>query len=205
MNRSDEIKDLATALAKAQGEMAGAKKDSQNPHFKSRYADLASIREACMSALTKHGIAVLQSPGLKSAGDGVWMVEVGTMLTHTSGQWMADVLAVPVTKVDAQGVGSAITYARRYALAAFTSVAPEDDDGNAAVGPAPVAVHAPKKPEGFDEWLIDLEAVAEDGTEALRAAWSQSPEEYRNHLTRTNKAKVAQLRTKANGRQAVTA
>ena len=136
MTRSDTINELATAMAKAQAEIVGAKKDSENPHFRSRYADLASVRDACVGPLTKHGLSVLQFPRLVGLGDGAWAVELETTLLHTSGQWMTDTLAVPVTKVDAQGVGSAITYARRYALAAVTGVAPEDDDANAAVGHA---------------------------------------------------------------------
>ena len=145
MTRSEQINELATALAKAQGEMKGAAKDSENPHFRSKYADLASVREACLGALTKHGLSVPQFPRLTSVGEGQWLVEVETTLLHTSGQWMTDTLAVPVTKVDAQGVGSAITYARRYALAAVTGVAPEDDDANAAVGHS--NGHAAAKPE----------------------------------------------------------
>lgn len=134
MTRSESINELAAALAKAQAEMGGAKKDSTNPHFKSKYADLASVVDASLPALNKHGIAVVQFPRLTHAGEHDWLVEVETQLIHTSGQYVADTLAVPVTKVDAQGVGSAITYARRYALGAVASVAPEDDDGNGAVG-----------------------------------------------------------------------
>lgn len=136
MTRSDQINELAAALAKAQADMTGARKDSTNPHFRSSYADLASVREASVPALNKHGIAVVQFPRLIHAGEDAWLVEVETQLVHTSGQFMADTLAVPIPKVDAQGVGSAITYARRYALGAISSVAPEDDDGEAAVGRA---------------------------------------------------------------------
>jgi hypothetical protein len=134
MTRSESIIELAVALSKAQAEMGGAKKDSTNPHFKSKYADLASVVDASLPALNKHGIAVVQFPRLVHAGGTDWLVEVETQLIHTSGQFVADTLALPVTKVDAQGVGSAITYARRYALGAIASVAPEDDDGNAAIG-----------------------------------------------------------------------
>jgi hypothetical protein len=84
--------------------------------------------------LNKVGIAVIQSPRLVHAGGEAWLVDLETLLTHSSGEFISDVLSVPVTKVDAQGVGSAITYARRYALGAIAGIAPEDDDGNAAVG-----------------------------------------------------------------------
>jgi len=134
MTRSESINELAAALAKAQAVMTGAKKDSDNPFFKSHYADLASVRDACMPALNAHGLSVLQFPRLVSAGDHEWLIEVETVLAHASGQFIADTLAVPVTKADAQGVGSAITYARRYALGAVAGVAAEDDDGESAVG-----------------------------------------------------------------------
>jgi hypothetical protein len=136
MKRSEQIQELAGAMAKAQAEMTGAKKDSTNPHFRSAYADLASVREASLPHLNKHGISVMQFPRLVSCGEHEWNVEVETMLTHESGQYISDTLAVIVSKPDAQGIGSAITYARRYALGAIAGVAPEDDDANAAVGDA---------------------------------------------------------------------
>lgn len=132
MTTSEQINELATALAKAQGEIGGAVKDAQNPHFRSKYADLASVREAA-KPLAKHGLAVIQSCRMAVRDDGM-VAEVETRLLHSSGQWMADTLAVPVSKPDAQGIGSAITYGRRYTLAAFAGIAPEDDDGEAAVG-----------------------------------------------------------------------
>lgn len=133
MNTSESIKELSTALAKAQAVMAGAKRDATNPHFKSRYADLASVWEACREALTKNGIAVVQMTAQSERDE----VVVVTRLCHASGEWMEGVLNVPVTKADAQGFGSALTYARRYSLAAAVGVAPEDDDGNAAAAAKP--------------------------------------------------------------------
>jgi len=129
MKHSDNIDKIAAALAKAQGEIDGAKKTATNPAFRSKYADLAGCVEACRDSLTEHGIAVLQMP--QPCDDGVMLV---TMLTHASGQWIADGgLHVPASKKDAQGFGSALTYARRYGLCAMVGIAPEDDDGNAAV------------------------------------------------------------------------
>lgn len=125
------IAELASALCKAQAQMEGAKKDANNPHFKTNYADLASVWSAIREPLTKNGLSVVQL--LRSIQGGV---EVETILMHTSGQQISDVFAVPATKNDAQGYGSAATYARRYALMAMVGVAPEDDDGNAAAGPA---------------------------------------------------------------------
>lgn len=116
------------ALAKAQGEIEGAKKDSTNPHFKSQYADLASARDAVQGPLSKNELALIQWPRTVDRG-----VEIETWLGHSSGQYMSGVLWMPVAKMDAHGVGSALTYGRRYALMAVTGVAPVDDDGNGAV------------------------------------------------------------------------
>lgn len=123
-----EKSNLALALSKAQGTMSGAKKDSANPFFKSKYADLTSVWEACREALSKNEIAVFQKTGFV---DG--MFGVITKLQHSSGEFEEGFfpVAVPVT-AKAQEMGSAVTYARRYALAAMVGVAPEDDDGNAA-------------------------------------------------------------------------
>jgi hypothetical protein len=128
MEHSDTLTELAPALAKAQGEMKAAAKDSRNPHFNSKYADLASVWEACRGPLATNGLAVIQTPETEGP-----VVSVHTMLLHASGQWVRTKLQVTAVKSDPQGIGSAITYARRYGLAAVVGVAPdEDDDGNAA-------------------------------------------------------------------------
>ena len=126
-NRSSEIAKLAVALCKAQGQMDGARKDSTNPHFKNAYADLASVWDAVRKPLTDNGLSIVQFPRTRQNG-----VEIETTLLHSSGEFMCDVLWVPCSKNDAQGMGSAITYGRRYALMAVTGIAPVDDDGNAA-------------------------------------------------------------------------
>lgn len=127
--KSDSIKELSAALAKAQAEIKGAAKDSSNPYFKSRYADLASVWEACRDPLTKHGLAVTQWP----SADGP-KVTVETILTHESGEWISRELTITAKEDSPQAIGSAVTYARRYALAAVAGVAPDDDDGEAAQG-----------------------------------------------------------------------
>jgi len=187
MTTSETINELAAALAKAQIEMTGAKKDSTNPHFKSAYADLASVRDAA-KPLASHGIAVIQSCRMATTEAGQMVAEVETRLVHASGQWMADTLAVPVSKPDAQGIGSAITYGRRYSLAAFAGIAPADDDGEAAVGRSagPMPVVTPKEPQGFQDWLDDLRASSTDGKEALRQAWKDSPAQMKNYYMATN-------------------
>jgi len=133
MNKSESINELATALSKAQGLMEGAKKDSENPFFKSRYADLASVVEAIRGPFAENGLSYVQAP-IPTEGD--W-VQVETILLHASGQWITSIVDVPVAKGDAQGYGSALTYARRYGLSAIAGVAPEDDDGNAAAKAKP--------------------------------------------------------------------
>lgn len=120
---------LAEALAKAQGAIKPAKKDKANPFFKSKYSDLASVWEACREALSTNGIAVVQAPCIN---DGVFGIE--TKIIHSSGEFETSFMpvAAPIT-AKAQEMGSAITYARRYSLAAMVGVAPEeDDDGNEA-------------------------------------------------------------------------
>jgi len=195
MTHSEQINEIATALAKAQAEIEGAKKDSTNPHFKSSYADLASVWDACRKALTANGLSVVQGP-VSDEG----RVGVTTMLMHSSGQWLESTFFMRPTKDDPQGAGSALTYARRYALAAMVGVAPEDDDGNAAsekvTGSKPVAVK-PSAPAGYADWLADMEALADEGTEALQHAWKKSNAALRTHLTTTNNAAWEALKAKA--------
>lgn len=122
---------IALSLAKAQAQFAKVTKDTQNPFYKSRYADLATVIDATRKPLSDNGIAVIQSPQLDHVNR---LIVVTTMLVHSSGEWIAGDLALPFgSKYDPQGAGSGITYARRYARQAFLDVAAEDDDGNAAV------------------------------------------------------------------------
>lgn len=143
MQKSESIAALAAALAEAQGEVENATKNSQNPHLKNRYADLAEILNTVRPVLSRHGLAVSQHP---SYSDG--MVHVETIMLHKSGEWMSSTISTPVQKPDPQGVGSACTYARRYSLAAIVGLSQEDDDGHAASkpkpGPAPQQNPAPQ-------------------------------------------------------------
>lgn len=148
---SADIGKLAEALNKAQGQIKGAVKDNTNPFFKQSYADLSSVWDACREGLNKNGLAVTQT----MAGTAE-VTEVVTTLMHTSGQWINGKLAIKPVKVDPQAVGSAITYARRYALAAIVGVCPSDDDANLASGkqdartvPTQKTTHQPtQKPVG---------------------------------------------------------
>lgn len=146
MNKSENINELAAALAKAQGEMRGAVKDSNNPFFSSKYADLTSCWEACRIPLSKNGLSIIQL----TIGDAE-NVSLETVLTHSSGQWISSIITMKpgyvnksgefIHEKDAQAFGSCLTYSRRYALSAMVGIAPEDDDGNASVG----GKHAEKK------------------------------------------------------------
>jgi hypothetical protein len=122
------MKNIASALVRAQRGFAPALKTSTNPHFRSKYVDLAGCIEAVVDALNAAGIALIQRTSEDSTG-----VTVETVFVHESGEMMeCGKLHVPATKQDAQGYGSALTYARRYSLMAAAGIAPEDDDGNAA-------------------------------------------------------------------------
>jgi hypothetical protein len=119
---------IYAAFVKAQKEFAPALKSSSNPHFKSRYADLAACVEAVIDALNNHGIGLIQRPIPDDRG-----VTIETVFVHESGEKMnGGSMHVPASKQDPQGYGSAATYARRYGLMAACGIAPEDDDGNAA-------------------------------------------------------------------------
>lgn len=118
---------LFAALAKAQGEIENASKSSTNPHFKSRYADLAEVLNTVRPSLTKHGISLIQSTGFDGS-----MVSVTTILAHAEGGFITCVASCVPAKSDAQGIGSATTYLRRYSAAAVTGIAQEDDDGQSA-------------------------------------------------------------------------
>lgn len=134
MNKSDNINELASALAKAQGAMRFAIKDANNPFFKSKYADLSSVVEAIRDALASNGLSYMQHLHHSEKHE----VCVETVILHSSGQWIScGTVAIPVNKNDAQGFGSALTYARRYSLSAAVGVVADDDDGNAAAAASP--------------------------------------------------------------------
>ena len=142
MNKSESIKELATALCKAQGEMKFAVKDAANPFFKSRYADLASVIEAVKLPFANNGISFVQGTDFEDTA-----VIIETMLMHSSGEWLSSKLKMQPVKNDPQSVGSAITYGKRYGLQAIAGVPSDDDDGNAATHQAaPAAKPAPAKP-----------------------------------------------------------
>jgi hypothetical protein len=131
MNKSESIKNLALALNKVQSKLTFAKKDSKNPFFKSNYADLESVWDACRDLLAENGLSVSQFPGSYMDGE----ISLTTILMHGSGEFIEQEMSLPVTKTDPQGAGSAITYMRRYALAAVIGIVQADDDANEASKP----------------------------------------------------------------------
>lgn len=128
--QSPTIGKLAKALAKCQTELVPASKSSHNPYHKSKYADISMVLKACQSTLGQNGIALTQgSHSSKTGGFYVW-----TQLTHAdSGEYIRTAIAVSLGKADNHGIGSAITYGRRYGISAMVGIATEDDDGNASI------------------------------------------------------------------------
>jgi hypothetical protein len=151
------MKEISAALVKAQKEFGPALKTSTNPHFRSRYADLSACVEAVIDALNNNGIMLMQPTHLCESG-----VIVETIFLHESGEQISGgKLHVPASKNDAQGYGSALSYARRYSLMASCGIAPEDDDGNAATSSAPKAAPAPKRELEFKKDMPKPEPKAE--------------------------------------------
>ena len=128
MKSSESINELATALCKAQGQMGGAVKDSANPFFKSSYADLTSVIKAIKQPFSDNGLSYTQFPVNDDNGVGV-----STRLMHISGQWLEMDYTLPTVKKDPQAAGSAITYARRYALQSIAGIPTADDDAESAM------------------------------------------------------------------------
>lgn len=130
MEKSESIKELATALNKVQSKLQAAKKGSENPYFKSKYADLLAVWDACREPLTENGLSVVQVADTDEQGRGY----LETLLIHTSGEWVKGRLPLMSLKADPQSQGSAITYARRYSLSAIVGLCTEeDDDGEKAM------------------------------------------------------------------------
>ena len=203
------LNEIGAALAKAQAEMSNPKFDKTNPHFRNKFASLAAVRDAVIPVLAKHGIACLQD--LQNAEGGVACT---TTLLHSSGQTLTfGPLRMPVSKADAQGFGSAATYARRYHLMAVANVVgDEDDDANQATGkPAPAVGIGVHNPIGDVEINDEVKAYAdsfrmavdplvirqlaadlkEEGEETYRAVWSLLDSKTRSNIKRILDTKAA--------------
>lgn len=169
MNQSESIASLSKALAAANKVVENATKNAVNPHFKNKYADLAAVLDTVRAVYADNGLSVIQAAGAVYIEQKLHAV-VETQLVHESGEWVRGTLMLPVKDPTAQGLGGAITYGRRYALAALAGIAQEDDDGNTASG----AGTRSKPPAGAvtPARATDLEGPAAEVAAAIRAAKS---------------------------------
>jgi len=201
MNTSEQIGQLATALAAAQAEMQNATLNKENPHFRSRYADLASIRDAVVPPLAKQGIAVVQ---MTDIDDGAMLVR--TRLIHKSGEWVEATYPITCDMGKPQAIGSCVTYARRYALAAICGIAAEeDDDGNEASkhGKVPVPSKAASR-DIFSTLQAEIRglknaAEADEWKEERKAQLGSMPPDWKAELREQFTAHMAELKETANG------
>jgi hypothetical protein len=183
MKQSEQVDKIIPAFIAFQSDMPSVPKDGNNPHFKSKYATLGAITEATRPHLAKHGLGFMQ---WMSNRDGYQLIV--TRIMHTSGQWMEDEgYILNPTKNDPQGMGSAVTYARRYTLGASLGIITEDDDdGNRASEPAPVKKPAPKSepaPLQEPDWFNDMGELNDKGKLAAKSIhegfeWSKIEKHY---------------------------
>lgn len=187
---TEQIDLLVSALGKAQAAMKGASQDRENPFFKSLYADLTSVWDACRGPLTTQGLAVLQGASASGA-----TVRVETRIAHVSGQWMASTLAATGKDDSPQVIGSLVTYLRRYGLQTVAGVCPADDDSEAAQ-PRGTKTKTPTVPDGYAAWLATLQPAADKGQ--LGDLWRDTETAaYRAHLTSTDPQRFADLKAKS--------
>ncbi len=166
MNQSNEIGELAKALAQAQGEMNPSVFDAVNPHFKSKYSKLPAIWDAIRGPLSKNGLSVIQTLG-ESNGQ----VTLTTTLCHSSGQWIRGTVPVISTKADNHGLTSGITYARRNSLSAIIgNVSDDDDDGNASV-------HSQNQIA-----KQQVQRISRQSADDLHAMFDKCPENFRKYV-----------------------
>lgn len=191
---SPETDKLDAAMAKAQASVSAAIKDKNNPAFRSKYADLSAVWEACRSALTANGISVTQWPVHSTDGRLHLVTRVAC-----AGQWMRAHFSIPVQKADAHGYGSGTTYAKRFALAAAVGVvADDDDDGNAASQPVKSSAAAKRDGE-WEKITAEIDAI---GTQAALKAWGATnrdriralPEKWQEQVTEYYTGRMGQLR-----------
>lgn len=153
--------ELFAALAAAQGEIENASKNAANPHYRSKYADLAEVLNTIRPVFSKHGLSLIQSPAYDGA-----LAHVTTVLAHAGGGYITTTASCVPAKSDAQGIGSATTYLRRYSAAAVAGIAQEDDDGNSAAHndkPAPISQQAKAA-------AADFKAALESATDETELA-----------------------------------
>lgn len=187
--------ELFAALALAQGEIENASKNAANPHFKSKYADLAEVLNTLRPVLSKHGLSLIQSTEFNGS-----LVSVVTVLGHKAGGYLTATASCVPAKTDAQGVGSATTYLRRYSAAALVGIAQEDDDGQSAAHtgkPAPVTEEWSVKANDFAEAMTNAgtaKALQEIGTQL---AASKMPDALKKGLRELYARRVDEMREAA--------
>lgn len=175
---------LFAALAEAQGEIENAAKNAANPHFRSKYADLAEVLNTVRPVFAKHGLSLLQSTGFDGS-----LVSVTTLVAHKDGGFLTSVSSCVPAKTDAQGVGAATTYLRRYSAAAAAGIAQEDDDGNAAAHngkPQPVTKVNPTTGAWEAQSPESQEYLAGIGQEVLSLLANASEADAWDYLTSQN-------------------
>jgi len=192
MKMSETIAELATALSKAQGQIEAASKGSVNPHFKSRYADLNSLRDAIREPLAVNDLSIIQLPRV----DGNH-VEVETMLLHKSGEYIAETLRMPFGQNNAQAIGSALTYCRRYSLGSLLNLSSDDDDGNAAVALSGKQDSQGSSKAEHSNIKDEAKKIAQDGTEALTVWWNNLTKESRESFSKDDLAELKKIASKA--------
>lgn len=173
MKHSESIVKLAAALAKAQSAFKGVAKDSTNPHFKAKYASLDAVMEAVRGPLASNGLSILQGATVPETNEGTLVgFTLETMLLHESGEWVSNGVYIPVEKASAQGIGSGISYGRRYGVSALLALTTdEDDDGNAATKAQPSRRAAPPKVDPPKEQAAPKAAEKWDGSLAGAASF----------------------------------
>jgi hypothetical protein len=180
MNKSESIKEIAAALCKAQSEMSGAKKGAINPHFKKAYADMGSVVEAVKIPFADNGLSYAQFPVFEDSKIGV-----ETILMHSSGEWLSGKVILPMVKQDPQAAGSALTYARRYALQSIAGIPSEDDDGNQA---SQASQAAPKQARPIDHSsVIKRYTDADQGQRDI--LWASINEDQRTAINKSFEGK----------------
>lgn len=150
--------ELFAALAAAQGEIENASKNAANPHFRSKYADLAEVLNTIRPVFAKHGLSLAQPPSFDGS-----LAHVTTILAHTGGGYITATASCVPAKSDAQGIGSATTYLRRYSAAAIAGIAQEDDDGNAAAHDRKPAAITDKDRAAADDFASAIREADEAG------------------------------------------
>lgn len=189
MKTSESIKEIAIALVDSQNKIRYAIKDSTNPHFKSRYADLGSVIDAIKESLNINGIAFIQTPTESQIGT----LALTTRLIHKSGEWIEDTAICPLSKNDPQGYGSALTYLRRYSLASITGLYQDDDDGNAASIP-------PRLTKSLETYILGLESA--NSLSELQTTYLAALADFKSNPTAVNQ--LAKVKDKMKAQMNVT-